>query len=83
MILVIGANGNTGRALVSNLLAKGAKVRGLGSNPRSWAAIAASGAEPLVWDFNDETTLAAAMKGVDRVFHVMPPLHLGEIEVGR
>ncbi|MGE0253049.1 MAG: SDR family oxidoreductase [Alphaproteobacteria bacterium] len=83
MILVIGANGNTGRALVQKLLAKGARVRGLGSNPRSAAAIEAAGAEAIVGDFNDEATLAKAMQGAERVFHVMPPLHPGEIEVGR
>lgn len=83
MILVIGANGNTGRALVSKLLARGVKVRGLGSSQKAGAAITAAGAEAVVGDFNDEATLAAAMKGVERVFHVMPPLHPGEIEVGR
>jgi len=83
VIFVIGANGNTGWALISKLLAGGAKVRGLGSTPRAGTAIAAAGAEAVVGDFNDEATLAAAMKGVERVFHVMPPLHPGEIEVGR
>lgn len=82
-ILVIGANGNTGRALVTQLLARGATVRGLASNRQSADKIEAAGAAPVIGDFNDPAALESAMAGAERVFHVMPPLHPGEVTVAR
>jgi len=64
MILVTGATGNIGSALVARLLESGAQVRAL---VRS-APKAPKGVEAAVGDFDKPATLEAAMKGVDKVF---------------
>ena len=74
-ILVTGATGNTGGAVVSELLHRGVPVRAMvrTRDPRS-AALQARGAEVVVADIFDPDQLAAAMRGVQRAYYV-PPYH--------
>jgi uncharacterized protein YbjT (DUF2867 family) len=67
-ILVTGATGNIGSALVGLLRARGQSVRALVRDPRRADAIAGSGAELAVGDFADRASLRAAAEGVDVVF---------------
>ena len=53
MILISGANGTAGRAVITHLVRRGAAVRGLVSNADSAPAIAALGADPVIGDMRD------------------------------
>ena len=52
-VLVCGATGNTGRAVVRALVAHGAHVRALTRDPAAAPGLAAAGAEPFVGDLAD------------------------------
>ncbi|WP_426511779.1 NAD(P)H-binding protein [Dactylosporangium sp. McL0621] len=66
--LVIGATGNVGRHVVSQLHHQGVPVRALSRGVR--AADVPPGVEPFAADVTDAAALAAALDGVDRVFLV-------------
>ncbi|MFI0424401.1 SDR family oxidoreductase [Spongiactinospora sp. 9N601] len=65
MILVTGATGSIGRYLVRELLERDLPVRAF---VRDAAKGRALGCEFVLGDFDDPSSLAAALKGVDRVF---------------
>ena len=74
-ILVTGATGKTGSAVVTQLLAKGVPVRALVRTlDRRSAALAASGAEVVIADIFDPGQLLDAMRGVQRAYYC-PPYH--------
>ena len=75
-ILVLGANGNVGRALVEQLVAQGESVRAASRNGQ-----APAGAEGVVFDHTDPSTHAAALDGVDRAFLMLPTGHVNVAEV--
>jgi uncharacterized protein YbjT (DUF2867 family) len=67
MILVTGATGLNGRALVHHLSAKGVPVRALVRNPAKAAELAAlPQVEVVTGDMAHPETLAAPLRGVDR-----------------
>ncbi|WP_216898863.1 NAD(P)H-binding protein [Nocardia alni] len=66
MILVTGATGIVGRAVVDHLLAAGAPVRALTRRPDTAALPAA--VDVVRADPGEPETLPAALKGVDRMF---------------
>ncbi|GJG88856.1 NAD(P)-dependent oxidoreductase [Gemmatimonadetes bacterium T265] len=68
MILVTGATGNNGRALLPLLLAAGAPVRAL--TRAADAAALPPGVEAVAGDFDRPETLAPALAGVERAFLV-------------
>lgn len=70
-VLVTGATGTVGRALVEQLLAVGERVRAGVRDPG--AADLPSGAEVVRLDFTDPSTAGPALLGVDRVFLMRPP----------
>jgi NAD(P)H dehydrogenase (quinone) len=74
-ILVTGSTGNTGGAVVSELVQRGIPVRAMvRSRDARSAALQARGAEVVVADIFDPDQLAAAMRGVQRAYYV-PPYH--------
>ncbi len=89
IILVTGATGKQGGAVVRALLKAGRPVRALSRDPNSAAAqaLSAQGVEVVKGDFNDATSLDAALQGVDGVFSVQMGSHPGdpdtEIVTGR
>jgi uncharacterized protein YbjT (DUF2867 family) len=68
-ILVIGATGNVGAPLVSELLARGEKVK---AATRSAVARVPAGAEAVRFDLDDPSTLEPALAGVDRIYALSP-----------
>lgn len=68
-VLVTGAGGFLGQHLLRELREAGASVRGLSRGAASDAAIAALGATPVRGDLGDPASLAAAVAGVDTLFH--------------
>jgi uncharacterized protein YbjT (DUF2867 family) len=68
-ILVTGATGATGSALVERLVARGAPVRAM---VRSAAAAQRLPVPAVVADFDDPGAVAAALRGVDAAYLVTP-----------
>ncbi len=71
-ILVIGATGTQGRAVIRRLLEGGHKVRGLTRTPSSKGALAlaARGVTLIQGDLDDRASVATAMQGADGVYLV-------------
>jgi uncharacterized protein YbjT (DUF2867 family) len=86
-ILVTGATGKQGRALIRTLLSKGHAVRALTRNPESAAAgkLRDLGAEIVGGSMEDRASVARGVSGVDAVFLVTTPFESGadaEIQQG-
>jgi NAD(P)H dehydrogenase (quinone) len=74
-ILVTGAAGKTGAAVVRELIKQGWPVRAAIRQPDARSkALEALGAETVVTDFFDPEQLLAAMRGVTRVYY-LPIMH--------
>lgn len=69
-VLVTGATGTVGAAVVAELVAAGEPVRAAVRQP---GAVVPGGAEPVRFDFSDQTSWAPAFDGVDRLFLLRPP----------
>lgn len=72
LILVTGATGKQGGVVAKELLGRGYRVRALTRNPAAEPArvLASLGAEVIRGDFDDPSSLEAALKGVWGVFSV-------------
>src|SRR5215471_3341710 len=80
MILVTGASGNVGGAVLQELLRSGASVRSMYRSKED-AAKADADANPMIADFADRVSLERALDGVDRVYLVCSPIpQLVELE---
>ena len=66
MILVTGATGLVGGAVLRELAGRGVPVRALVRSPEKGAALAGPGVETVVGDFAQPETLAPALRGVSR-----------------
>jgi uncharacterized protein YbjT (DUF2867 family) len=73
MYVVLGASGNTGHVVASNLLAGGQKVRVVGRNAAHLQSLAAKGAEAFVADVTDAVALAKAFDQADSAYVMIPP----------
>jgi uncharacterized protein YbjT (DUF2867 family) len=87
-MLVLGATGGQGGAVLDALLARGVQVRGLVRDTAAGSArgLADRGVEVVAGSLNDEASLAAAMTGVSGVFALTTPFEAGvdaEVEQGR
>src|SRR5208282_16911 len=72
MYLVMGITGNVGGATARHLLKQGKQVRALVRNPEKAAKLADQGVELVDGDWNDATAIAAALKGVEGAFIMLP-----------
>jgi len=80
LILVTGANGKTGRAMVSALAKAGADVRAFIRDPNQADGLQALGAaETAVGDLGDVASLQRAMAGASQVLHIGPPMDPNEV----
>lgn len=71
-VLVTGATGSTGSALLELLVSRGVGVRAMVRREGDATRIAATGVETVVADFDDEAASGKAPHGVDRVYLVTP-----------
>src|SRR5437879_3146691 len=67
---VTGGSGFVGGAVIRALIAEGEPVRALARSPVAKATVMELGAEPVVGDLIDRSTLADVMSGCDVVYHV-------------
>ncbi len=83
-ILVTGAAGKTGLAVIRALAARGARVRALVRRKAQSAAVTAAGAaEILVADQADPGAMEEAFDGAAAVYYICPNLRSNETELGR
>lgn len=66
MILISGATGRTGRAVIEYLLASGKPVRAIVRDPAKGEALRARGIEVVTGDLRDRALLTRAFVGVER-----------------
>jgi uncharacterized protein YbjT (DUF2867 family) len=84
MILVTGAAGKTGKAVVRALAAKGASVRALVHRAEQVDALKALGATNVsVGSFEDRGALARATAGMQAVYHICPNVSANEVAYAR
>jgi NAD(P)H dehydrogenase (quinone) len=84
MILVTGAGGKTGRAVVKALADKGASVRAFVHRDGHSVALQALGAaETVVGSFEDEAALLRAIDGTQAIYHICPNVSRGEVGYAR
>ncbi len=74
MYLVMGITGKVGGATARHLLKQGKQVRALVRNREKAAEWADQGVELVDGDWNDATAIAAALKGVEGAFVMLPAI---------
>jgi len=84
VILVTGAAGKTGRAIIHALAAKEQAVRALVHRDEQAQLVKSLGAqEAIVGDMRDQRTLRLAIRGVRAVYHICPNVSPDEIPIGK
>ncbi|MBC8509014.1 MAG: NmrA family NAD(P)-binding protein [Anaerolineales bacterium] len=84
MILITGAAGKTGKAVIQALVAKGESVRALVYREEHIPTLKALGVEEIIiGDLIDRTTVDNASMGVRAVYHICPNMSPDEIMIGR
>jgi NAD(P)H dehydrogenase (quinone) len=84
MIVVTGAGGKTGQAVVGALAGRGQRVRGLVRRPEQCDTLLAQGAiEAVVGNLADEAILRVVTNGATAVYHICPNMHPHEEAIGR
>jgi NAD(P)H dehydrogenase (quinone) len=84
MILVTGASGKTGKALVRQLALNGADVRAWVHHAGQAAGLKQSGAADVVYgDIQQVHLMQSAMRGVDAVYHICSNMNPDEIDIGK
>ena len=73
MYVVMGASGNTGHVVATNLLTRGQKVRVIGRNSAHLQPLSSKGAEPFIADVTDASALAKAFHEADSAYVMIPP----------
>jgi uncharacterized protein YbjT (DUF2867 family) len=73
MILVTGASGTVGKAVLAEVVRSGAKHRAM-YRSKAEAAKAPAGTETVFADFSDKASLAFALRGVASVYLVCSPI---------
>jgi uncharacterized protein YbjT (DUF2867 family) len=84
MILVTGAAGKTGQAVIRALAAKSARVRALVRRPEQVAAVKALGAaEVSLGSFEDASALARTVADTRAIYHICPNVSREELRIAR
>lgn len=80
MILVSGAGGKTGQAVVAGLVEAGLEVRGWYRRP--FDRLREQASEVFVGDMEEITDWERALVGVEKVYHICPNMHENEFGIG-
>jgi uncharacterized protein YbjT (DUF2867 family) len=84
MILVTGAAGKTGRAVIRALTAKGEAVRALVHCPEQIQTVEVLGAQQVVvGDMRLQATMDQAAQSIRAVYHICPNVSPDEVAIGR
>jgi uncharacterized protein YbjT (DUF2867 family) len=84
MILVTGAAGKTGRAVIEVLARRGAAVRALVRRESQLAPVEALGArEAVAGDMAELAVWRQALSSVQAVYHICPNMHPAETAIGQ
>lgn len=84
MILVTGAAGKTGRAVIGALHEQGARIRALVHQPEQRESVMQLGAaETVAGDMRQAEILASAMAGMQAVYHICPNVSPDEVDIGK
>lgn len=84
MILVNGAAGKTGLAVVGALVARGVAVRALVRRPEQVHRLLGMGArEAVVGDMRDPAMVEQAARGARALYHICPNISPDEVAIGR
>ncbi len=84
MILVTGAGGKTGKAVISALAARGMTLRAfVRREAQATAAMRLGAADVAIGDLRDAAAVQAALRGVQKVYHICPNVHPDEIVIGQ
>ncbi|MFY9911908.1 MAG: NAD(P)H-binding protein [Candidatus Sulfotelmatobacter sp.] len=73
MYVVLGASGNTGHVVASQLLSNGKKTRVVGRNPDHLQFLAAKGGEIFAADLTDAQAVTRAFQGAESAYVLIPP----------
>jgi uncharacterized protein YbjT (DUF2867 family) len=83
VILVTGAAGKTGRAVIRALTAKGAVVRALAHRPEQVRSVEELGAQEVhVGDMCVQATMDRAARGAQAMYHICPNVSPDEVTMG-
>jgi uncharacterized protein YbjT (DUF2867 family) len=84
MILITGAAGKTGQAIIKSLVARGQHVRGLVRSEEQGKELDQVGvSDTVVGDMGAVAALEKAVKGVRAVYHICPNMHPRELYIGK
>jgi NAD(P)H dehydrogenase (quinone) len=84
MILLTGAAGKTGRAVLNNLIAAGVDTRVLTHTDEQGQNLLKIGAkEALSGELHDISLIQKAVRGVEKVYHICPNVSPEEFQIGR
>lgn len=84
MILVTGAGGKTGRAVIQALMVSGQAVRALVHRPEQINGLNEIGAKDvLVGDMCLSSTMEQACQGIQAVYHICPNVNQDEVAIGQ
>lgn len=82
-ILITGASGVTGQAIIRKLAGKSVTPLAMTSRKEGAAALEALGARPVVGNLYNSASLETALRGVERVYHICPVLNVDEHAIGK
>lgn len=84
MILITGAAGKTGRAILRALARRGATCRALVRRKEQASVVRRAGAaDVVVADMRDTAAVKRSMGGVQSIYHICPNLHPDEVTIGQ
>ena len=84
MILITGANGQTGRSIIKTLLSKGERIRAFVHTTEQIQEIKSLGEiEVFAGDMMNQKDVDQALIGISTVYHICSALNPNEVEIGQ
>ncbi len=84
MILITGAAGKTGRAVIRALVSRGQSVRALVRRPEQVRPVKELGVQEVVTgDLGDPAAVEQAVRGSRAIYHICPNMHPDEAAIGQ